>query len=327
MRPVFDRSRVNAGRTSQLYQQDATQFTLRFFVKPATAVNGQLVLELAELFLSDLVFSGCRPCALWTKAPGMDQKPSIGEFSEKRWQTAAKKLRANENAVLRIEAQTPDIRNQKIDFYVHVNPPGGGEILQSGIVEVTCSLPYLRHLAGSPEKVEALLGFGRETWNRIGPAYGYANLAIVQKRPVFSPSAAGGAAFRPGPIPPPAEPVHPIPIAYTGADIDGNIDVLICAGRGIKGSFWANYLSAAHLSMAGGASLLIARLEPIRVETLSDGGMLIVAADTPIPEDSEENRQRFLRLHAALQPALLSRDETPEGKRALLGYFYREHPV
>jgi hypothetical protein len=312
----------------QLYKQDATHFTLRFFVKPETTVVGQLVIELADTFLANLVFPGCRPTSLWTKAPGMDSKPGIGEFSERRWNAAAKKLRANQCAVLRIEAHTPDFPDQKIDLYVHVNPPGGTEILQSGTVEVSCSLPYLRHLTASREKVEALLGFGKKAWNGIdgAPAYGFGNVAIVQKRPAIKPFAAGGAAFRLGPIAPPAERVHPIPVAHTGADIDGNIDVLICAGRGIKGAFWANYLSAIHVSMAGGEPQLRGRLEGMRVEPLNDGGLLVVATDSPLPEDSEENRQRFLRLHAALQPAFLSRSETPERKRDLLGYFYREGP-
>ena len=91
-----------------------------------------------------------------------------------------KKLRANEHAVLRLEAQTPDFPDRKIDLYVHVNPPGGTEILQSGTVEVTCSVASLRHLAASPDKVEALLGLGIKAWNGIGPAYGFGNLAIVQ---------------------------------------------------------------------------------------------------------------------------------------------------
>ena len=41
--------------------------------------------------------------------------------------------------------------------------------------------------------------------------------------------------------------MHPIPVAHIGSDIDGNIDVLICAGRGIKGAYWANYLGATHV--------------------------------------------------------------------------------
>jgi hypothetical protein len=57
---------------------------------------------------------------------------------------------------------------------------------------------------------------------------------------------------------------------------------------------------------------------------LIDGGLLIVATDSPLPQDSEDNRSRFQRLEAALRPAFLSRAETPENKRALLGQFYRE---
>jgi hypothetical protein len=118
--------------------------------------------------------------------------------------------------------------------------------------------------------------------------------------------------------------VHPIPVAATGNDIDLNIDGLIVGGRGIKGAYWANYLSATHVSMAGGAQSIADRLAGMRVEALGDGGLLIVATDTPMPEDSEENRRRFVHLEAALKPAFLSRAETPENKRALLGSFFRE---
>ena len=117
---------------------------------------------------------------------------------------------------------------------------------------------------------------------------------------------------------------HAIPVAQTGTDIDGNLEGLICGGRGIKGAYWANYLSEAHVRMAGGDAALRERLGGMRIERLNDDGLLIVATDTPLPEDSEQNRQRFIQLEAALKPAFLSRAETPENKRALLGYFFRE---
>ena len=63
------------------------------------------------------------------------------------------------------------------------------------------------------------------------------------------------------------------------------------------------------------------------MEPLNGGGLLIVATASPLPADTEENRRRFARLHAALQPALISRAETPANKRGLLGYFYREAPA
>jgi hypothetical protein len=67
-----------------------------------------------------------------------------------------------------------------------------------------------------------------------------------------------------------------------------------------------------------------AKLPGIRVEALDLGGLLVVATDSPLPDDNEENRQRFLRVPAALQPAFLSRENTSENKRPMLGYFYRE---
>lgn len=311
-------------QAEKLYGQDATHFRLRFVLAPSATMDGRLVLELADTLVDRLVFPGCALVSLWTKAPGMAAKPSIGEFSERRWAAARKKIAANECAVLSLEARTADFPNQTIALYLHANPPGGSEHIQTGTVEVTCSVPYLRHLAASREKTDALLDFGVRAWNGAKAVYGFGNLAITPKRTGGLGSFAMGGPPRLGPIAPPAERVHPIPVAQTGSDIDGNIDVLIAGGRGIKGAYWANYLSAIHVRMAGGESSLRERLDGMRVEPLNDDGLLIVATDSPLPEDSEENRRRFLRLETALKPALLSRAETPEGKRALLGHFFRE---
>jgi hypothetical protein len=306
----------------RLYGQDATQFTLRFVLGPDPIVDGQLVLELADTFLQRLLFRGSPPVSIWTKSPGMGKKMSIAEFSDKKWETARKKIRANANAVLRLEAKTADFPNQTITLYAHANPPGGSETIHTGTIAVTCSIPYLRHVSASRDMVDALIGFGVQVWNATTPAYGFGNLAAIPTRPGI-PFALGGLPDI-DLVPPPAEPVHPIPVAATGNDIDLNIDGLIVGGRGIKGAYWANYLSATHVSMAGGAQSIADRLAGMRVEALGDGGLLIVATDTPMPEDSEENRQRFVRLKAALKPAFLSRAETPENKRALLGSFFRE---
>jgi hypothetical protein len=307
----------------QLYGQDATSFKLRFVLAPSATVDGRLVLELADTFLDRLVFPGCEVASLWTKAPGMAAKPNIGEFSDRRWQAARKKIAANDNSVLSVEARTAAFPDQTITLYVHANPPGGAEQLQSGTIEVTFSVPYLRHLAGSREKIEALLELGTRAFTGATAVYGFGNLAVTQKRAGLGSFAMGGPP-KLGPAPPPSAKAHAIPIAQTGSDIDGNLDVLICGGRGIKGAYWANYLGAAHVDMAGGAQAIRDRLAGMRIEPLENGGLLIVATETPLPEDSEENRQRFVRLEAALKPAFLSRAETPENKRALLGYFFRD---
>jgi hypothetical protein len=191
-----------------------------------------------------------------------------------------------------------------------------------------CSVSYLRHLAGSPEKVDALLDLGRKAWNDIagGPAYGYGNLALTLARPAFDP----WLPRQPDtPLPweyikPPEERAHAVAVAYVGNDIEGNLSSLYCSGRGIKGAFWGNFLSAAHVAMAGGQETLREKLREMRVERLNHGGLLVVATDSPLPDDTEATRERFAKLHGALQPAFLSREDTPENKRGMLGYFYRE---
>jgi hypothetical protein len=311
-----------------LYKQTATRFSLRFFIRSETEVEGRFMLELANTFRSDLLFPGCRAISLDTKLPGEGRKLNMGEFSERRWNASVKKIVAGQYAVVGIKAQTSDFPNQTISLTLHVNPPGGDEFLISGNIEITCSIPYLRHLAASPQKVEALLQFAKTAWNGIegGPAYGYGNLAFSPHRPMFAEWAAMGAGT---PLPwenikAPAERAHAIPVACGGSDIDGNLAQLYVKGRGIKGAFWANCLTPAHVSMAGGEQAIRSKLRGARIESLDHGGLLVVATDTPLPDDSEENRQRFLGVHAALQPAFLSREETSENKRPMLGYFYRE---
>jgi hypothetical protein len=307
----------------KLYRQDATHFRLRLLIGPET-VDGGFVLALADTFVDRLVFSGCALVSLWTKAPKMGAQLNIGEFSDRRWRAARKKVGGNESSVLRLEARTPDFPKQSIAFSVQANPPGGNEHLNYGTIEVMCSLPYLRHLAAASETIDALLGFGTMAWNGTRPVYGFGNLAFIPKR--------AGLPFAEGGLPqlelaaPPATRVHPIPVAQTGNDIDLNIDGLICDGRGIKGAYWANYLSAAQVALAGGDAVLRDRLAGLRIEPISRG-LLVVACDSPMPDDSEENRQRFVRLERALKPVFLSSAETPANKRDLLGYFQREAPV
>jgi hypothetical protein len=309
-----------------LYNQSVSYFSLRFFLRTETEVEGRFILELANTFLSDLLFPGCRPTSLDTKLHGEGRKLNMGEFSQLRWNASVKKVLAGQLAVVGIKAQTHDFANQTIALTVHVNPPGGTEFMMSGHIEIYCSIPYLRHLAASPQTVEALLQFGKTAWNGIdgGPAYGYGSLAISSPRidvmewfktPVGTPP----------PIKAPAERVHAIPVACVG-DVDSNLEPLYCKDRGIKGAFWANYLNAAHVGMAGGEQEIRTKLPGTRIESLNHGGLLVVATDSPLPDDSEENRQRFLRVHSALQPAFLSLEETPGNKRQMLGYFYRERP-
>ncbi len=198
------------------------------------------MLELADTFLQRLLFRGSPPVSIWTKPPGIGKKISIAEFSDKRWETARKKIRTNANAVLRLEAKTADFPNQTIALYAHANPPGGSETIHTGTIAMTCSIPYLRHVSASRDMVDALIAFGVQVWNATKPAYGFGNLAAIPKRAGI-PFAREGCPDRSRSSS--RRPVHPIPVAATGNDIDVNIDGLIVGGRGIKGAYWANYLA------------------------------------------------------------------------------------
>jgi hypothetical protein len=314
-----------------LYDQPAMYFTFRFFLKKSTFVPGRLIAELATTFLADLVFPPCRPKWLWTKRAKDGAKLNTGDFSERRWNAAVKKIVSGEFSALSIFAEDPDSPTQKVTFSTHVNPVGleGYSTSLLGTIEVTCSVSYLRQLAASPARIETLLRFGTAAWNGVpgGPAYGYGNLGFIPPRVPFNPNGPQQAGYRLAwdRDTPPAQRPHAIPVAWIGSDVDGNLDQSFCAGKGIKGAFWANYLSEIYVTKAGGAQSIAASLPGIRIEALHDGGLLVVATESPLPEDSEENRQRFLAVHRVLQPAFLSRAETAANKRALLGHYYREH--
>jgi hypothetical protein len=313
-----------------LYNQSATHFALPLYVRKETEVDGRLIADLAETFLSTLLFPGTRPTALWTKRPRDGAKLNMGDFTSSRWKASQKKILNNEYGVVNIQAETPDFPNQKIWFSAQVNPKGADAFLIPGTWKVMCSVSYLRHLAASPAKIEALLQLAKQTWNGTpgGPAYGYGHLAITLARPRWDimkpkpPDALWPWEF----VKPPVERVHAVPIAYVGNDIELNLEQLYVTDCGIKGAFWANFLSAAHVAIAGGEASLKTKLDGMRVEPLQHGGMLVVATDTPLPDDTAETRERFLRLDEALQPAFISRDQTTEVKGGMLGYFYRERP-
>jgi hypothetical protein len=313
-----------------LYSQSATHFTLPLYLRGTTEVDGRLIAELAETFLSELVLSGARATALHTKRAGQGANVNMGDFTSARWTATLKKLLNGEYAVIHLAAETPHFPHQKIWFSSHVNPPGGAEHLGAGTITLQCSVSYLRELATAPGKIEALLQIAKRAWNGVpgGPAYGYGHLAMTLARPAFDPRATKAGMRLPWEfVKPPEDRPHAVPIAYVGNDIEGNLESLYTSKRGIKGAFWANFLSDAHVTLAGGEERLRERLDGMRVDRLEHEGLLVVATDSPLPEDTAATRDQFLRLEAALQPAFLSRSETPEMKRGLLGYFYRERPL
>lgn len=317
----------------RLYNQDVTHFDLRLWIKPEVETDGALIVALAEEFMATLILPGCRVTSLWTKRPDPDANLNIGDFSDRRWKASVKKFRTGEYHVLRLEARNPDWPNHKISFGAQVNPQAERRqypVPVAGDVHVGCSLSYLRHLVEVPARVEALLHLGTGAWDGVGgAAYGFGNVAYMDKIIPFNPSGPQDPDYVPPWEQPRAAPdarPHAIPVAHTGLNVDTNLDSIYCGGRGIKGAFWANYLSRVYVDLAGGERQVREGLPGLRIQPLREGGLLIVAADSPLPADTEENRQRFLTLHRLLQPAFIARAETTGPKQRLLGYFYRERP-
>jgi hypothetical protein len=314
-----------------LYNQDVTDFDMRIWIRPDVETDGALLLALAEEFIANLVLPGCQLTSLWTKRPEEDAKLNIGDFSDRRWNASVKKLRAGEYHVLRLEARNPHWPTHQVSFGAQINPPPERRrypVPVIGDVHVRCSLSYLRQLAESRERVDALIQLGEAAWDGVGGgAYGFGNLRFFEKIVPFNPLGPQDPDYVPPWEQPKSAPdvrPHAIPVAYTGLNVDLNLEDHYCAGRGIKGAFWANYLSKVYVDMTGGEQRVRDGLPGFRIEALRAGGLLIIATDSPLPEDTEENRQRFLTLHRVLQPAFISRTEATDRKRRLLSYFYRE---
>lgn len=320
-----------ATREAVLYGQRVTGFDLRLFIRPGAVTDGALLVELGEHVMRKLVLPRCTLTGLWTKRAQLDARMNIGDFTEARWSAAVPKLRAGTYHVVELIAEDPDRVDHRIMFGAQVNPPErqrGYPVPVVGTVTVRCSLSYIRELARSPERVEALLDLGRTGWNGTEEAaYGFANLAYSPRIVPFSASGPQ----HPDWLPPWEQPrgtpdvrPHPIPVAFVGLNVDMNLEESYCAGRGIKGAFWANFLTRDHVERTGGERTLRDGLPGCRIEPLRDGGLLLVATASPVPEDTPEHRERFLALHRHLQPIFIPRSGTPERKHSLLGYFYRE---
>jgi hypothetical protein len=313
-----------------LYNEPATHFELRLFITREHVTQGALLLDLTRMFMADLLLPGVAPSTLYTRRPLVNAGMNMGPFSERRWKAAEKKIAAGHYGVLWIDAVSAQFPQRTVRLTANVNPTAGAEVPIFGGIGLTCSLDYLQQLAASPARVAALLQFGTAAWNGTGDgaAYAFGNVATVPKVVPFVPGVTQVKDFakRLEIAGPPPSPAHPIPVAHTGHQIDGNLEEIYCAGKGIKGAFWANWLTAAHAAMAGGEETLRAALPDARIDALAGGGLRVVATASPLPDDTEANRDRYRALYRALQRAFISRQEISPIKQKLLGHYYRERP-
>lgn len=318
------------GEPVRLYGCDVTHFELCLFIAPDTVVSGERLVECSRRFLSELLLPGVSPVTLSTRRAAPDARLNRSAFSVARWKAAAAKIGEGYFGTVWIEAADAVNRDRTISLAAHVNPPEGAEVRTVGKIVVTCSVRYLEALVAGPGRAEAMLRFGRAAWTGLGghARYGFANLAYTPKVTPFVPGMSpADFSHRFDLNAPPAVQPHPIPVAHTGHRIDGNLEQFYCGGKGIKGAFWANFMSSPYVQLAGGEQTLRASLPQFRVETLAPDGLLIVAGESPLPEDTDANRARYQRLGRALQPAFIAKQEVSPLKQDLLGAFYRERPA
>jgi hypothetical protein len=177
------------------------------------------------------------------------------------------------------------------DFFVV-----GAEKLDSCVVvRISASLSYAAQLADHANRVEQLIGFSRKAWTSLPVFYGCANLGVSDE---------SGSGRMAGTL-----------IGHwteqskvTLADFTPpRQDKLACRlSSKVKGAFWLNLLSDAHVEALGGLSAVDEALpEDIRIEEFKRGGMLIQLTQTPELDNSPETQAKFESLRGLLAPILV----------------------
>ena len=263
---------------------------------------------LPRCFSSTLLFPGTRLTALHTKRPGEGARLNMGDFTSSRWKAAQKKILNGDYAVVTIEAETPDFPSQKIWFTSHVNPIGRDEFLVAGTWKVYvqrlvpaapgCVARESRSPAGC-RKASVERNAGR-AGVRLWESGHHARAADVRSAHAQTARGSPSVGIHSSRRFERCMPCQSRMSATTSKETSSSSTSETAASRA---RFWANFLSAAHVAMAGGEAALETKLNGMRVEPLEHGGLLVVATDSPLPEDTDATRERFWRLDEALQPA------------------------
>lgn len=297
---------------------EAEAFALRLFIAPEQCVPGAALGQILERFSDSLVLPGYALQTLYSRTPGVAIKPNTGPFSDRRWSQMLRRVREGEIGVIGCEVRDPPLRSG-IALSIIANPEKSDGPHVCGSISVECDLSYLLALR-SFQRVSDLISFGSAAWVSAGTGgvYGYANLGVGSAR----------RNARPWEVSRKATPIeHPIPVALVGSSVDSDLCPWICKGAGIKGAFWSNFLNDGYLRRVGGINVLRQQLPAVRIEALGSGGLMVLASEDPIPEDTEPNRMLYMQLCRALRPAFIPRGELPEHLQYKLGQFYLEREI
>jgi hypothetical protein len=85
-----------------------------------------------------------------------------------------------------------------------------------------------------------------------------------------------------------------------GDFFDTNIDWRF--RQSVKGAFWANFLSKAHVDALGGATAVRHKAPCHSVQDLADGGLLLLLRPSPFPSDDQSELAAYAALRAFLAP-------------------------
>jgi hypothetical protein len=291
-----------------LYNEKVVDFTMRFFTRDGAIVPGERIAALADEFLRRLLLPGVEPVEIWTARPKIGARMNMPQFTEAKWKAVRKKIEAGAYGALSLRAKDELSPYPIVTFDTAVDPQQVVDSRGVGRIDFECKIHYLVQLlkAGDgAERVKSFFRFMQDTLAGLAVC-GYANVGVGGRYSWKSMR-------RP----------HDIPVAFTM--VDGNLDGYMIRDRmGIKGTFWANYLDREYAARLGGAEALRAQLALYQPHVDASGGIGFFATDSPIPEDTPENRQRYRDLDSVMRPLWLSRSEVSPNKHDFMGYFYRD---
>jgi hypothetical protein len=149
---------------------------------------------------------------------------------------------------------------------------------------VLVRLPTGIFAADGPRAVQELLTFGKDAFERLDAAYGYAGVRVTARSTDAINHVVNQSA-------------NSVPV---GDFFDYNIERSF--DRHVKGAFWANFLGERHVEALGGPEAVAKHAPCEHIERLRGGGMLLVLSSSPLAEDQMREKVRYAQLSAFLRP-------------------------
>ncbi|RJQ56125.1 MAG: DUF3396 domain-containing protein [Actinobacteria bacterium] len=159
-------------------------------------------------------------------------------------------------------------------------------------IRISTSLRYANELCQDEEQVEKLVQIARNAWAHLKIRYGYGSLGVTDEG-AQQPSAQRAI----------DDWGDQSKITLANVTPELNEQIARDFAKKVKGAYWLNLLSDAHVKAVGGIEKIDETLpEDIRIEEFKNGGVLIQLAPTPDVENSMDNQGKFVYLSKLLAP-------------------------